>query len=232
MNATTRRKLLLGLGTAALGGCSGIGGIGGTAGIRRGNGDLAELMKAQRTQLPDLDTMGAKQQLMQDVMNNPDLPAWHAQREKMALALGDRTFDKRFERVFDSLTVALATLGSRVNNMERVSGYITASLPPLQPEKADAMQRDGLRQYAVAKGYPTTVVDKGTGAFDFDVGGSTGMMSRGMAGLTVSLVRQSARQTKVKLRFDNVHYPLLVDEYYKTVWAAIDKQMFLDQALD
>jgi hypothetical protein len=53
-----------------------------------------------------------------------------------------------------------------------------------------------------------------------------------MAGLTVSLVRQSARQTKVKLRFDNVHYPLLVDEYYKTVWAAIDKQMFLDQALD
>ena len=232
MNTTTRRKLLLGLGTAVLGGCSGIGGIGGTAGIGRGGGDLAELMRAQRTQMPDLDTMGAKQQLMQDVMNNPDLPAWHAQREKMALALGDRTFDKRFERVFDSLTVALATLGSRVNNMERVSGYITASLPPLQPEKADAMQRDGLRQYAVAKGYPATVVDKGTGAFDIDVGSSTGMMSRGMAGLTVSLVRQSARQTKVKLRFDNVHYPVLVDEYYKTVWAAIDKQMFLDQALD
>jgi hypothetical protein len=229
MNTTTRRNLLLGLAAASLTGC---GGIGGMAGIGRGGGDFAELMKAQRTQLPDLDTMGAKQQLMQDVMNNPDLPAWHAQREKMALALGDRTFDKRFERVFDSLTVALATLGSRVNNMERVSGYITASLPPLQPEKADAMQRDGLRQYAVAKGYPATVVDRSAGAFDFDVGSSTGMMSRGMAGLTVSLVRQSARQTKVKLRFDNVHYPVLVDEYYKTVWAAIDKQMFLDQALD
>lgn len=225
-----QRRALLWCGAAVLPGCGGIGGIAGTG--RAGEPAFSELMKAQRTSMPDLDTIGAKSKLMQDMMNNPDLPAWHAQREKMALALGDRTFDKRFERVFDSMTVALATLGSRVNNMERASGYITASLPPLGPEKADAMQRDGLRQYAVAKGYPPSAVDRSDSAFDIDVGGASGMMTRGMAGMTLSLVRQGPKQTKVKLRFDNVFYPALVTEYYATVWAAVDKQMFLDQALD
>ena len=94
------------------------------------------------------------------------------------------------------------------------------------------MQRDGLRQYAAAKGYPASALDKSESAFDVDVGGTSGMMARGMAGLTLSLVRQSAARTKVKLRFDNVYYPALVGEYYKTVWAAVDKQMFLDQSLD
>jgi hypothetical protein len=227
---TMQRRMVLGFGLAALAGCGGVGGMVGVG--RGGDGGLAEMMKAQHTSMPDLDSMNAKHKLMQDVMNNPDLPAWHAQREKMALAVGDRTFDKRFERVFDSMTVALATLGARVNNMERVSGYITASLPPLRPEQADAMQRDGLRQYAVAKGYPASALDKGDSAFDLDVGGTTGMMSRGMAGMTLSLVRQGPTQTKVKLRFDNVYYPALVAEYYKAVWTAVDKQMFLDQSLD
>lgn len=223
-----RSILALGLGTLA--GCGSVGDI---AGMGRGGGvDMAEMFKGQRAAMPDMDSMAAKSKLMQDMMNNPDLPAWHAQREKMALAIGDRTFDKRFERVFDSMTVALATLGSRVNNMERVSGYITASLPPLAPEKADAMQRDGLRQYAAAKGYPASAADKSESAFDFDVGGSNSLMTRSMAGLTLSLVRQGSRQTKVKLRFDNLYYPALVAEYYQTVWAAVDKQMFLDQSLD
>ena len=61
---------------------------------------------------------------------------------------------------------------------------------------------------------------------------TAGMMTRGMAGLTLSLTRQGPKQTKVKLRFDNVYYPEALDEYYKLVWAAVDKQMFLDTALD
>jgi hypothetical protein len=36
----------------------------------------------------------------------------------------------------------------------------------------------------------------------------------------------------VKLRFDKVYYPVLIEEYYKIVWAAVDKQMFLDDGLD
>jgi hypothetical protein len=219
-----RRELLIGL-PLLIGGCGGLGVTGRPTSV-------AELMSQQTMRMPNVDDMMAQQSLMQELMESPDLPGWHATREKMALAVGDRTFNRSFDRVFDSMTIALATLGSRVNNMERVSGYITASVPDLGPAKTQALQREGLRQYAAAKGYPSGIVDKKNDSFGIDVGSTTGMMGRGMAGLTLSLVRQGQKQTKVKLRFDNVFYPELVSEYYKTVWAAVDKQMFLDQALD
>lgn len=212
-----------GLDLAGMGGLGGRGAAGGS-----GGGDLAALMR----RMPDMDEMTAQSRLMQDMMDSPDLPAWHEQREKMALAVGDRSFDRGFDRVFDSMTVALASLGCRVHNMERVSGYLTASIPDLGPARTSALQREGLRQYAVAKGYPPTVVERKGDGFGLDVGATSGMMGRSMAGLTLSLVRQGAKQTKVKLRFDNVFYPALVNEYYRAVWAAVDKQMFLDQALD
>lgn len=218
----------------ALAGCSSGPDIAGMAGIggRAGAGSAADLAQVMREGMPDIKEINMQSRLMQDMMDSPDLTAWHEQREKMALAVGDRTFERSFERVFDSMTVALATLGSRVNNMERASGYITASIPDLGPARTSALQREGLRQYAVAKGYAPTIVERKGDGFGLDVGATSGMMSRGMAGLTLSLVRQGTRQTKVKLRFDNVFYPALVNEYYKTVWAAVDKQMFLDQSLD
>lgn len=178
------------------------------------------------------DELTAKSQFMQDVMNDPDLPNWHESRGKMALALGDRTFDRAFDRVFDSMTVALATLGARVNNMERTSGYITGSIPDLGPLRSETLSREGLRQYAAAKGYKPSVIEPGRGGFDMDVSGSARMMSRFQSGLTISMVRQGPSQTKVKLRFDNVYYPGLVAEYYQLVWTAIDRQMFLDRGLD
>jgi hypothetical protein len=176
----------------------------------------------------DVDAMMQKQQLMQDMMSNPDLPAWHDQREKMALSLGDRQFDKQFDRVFDSMVTALATLGCRVQNMERASGYITASIPELPPEQLQTLQKDGTRQYAVAKGYKADILDHKSG-FDID---PNIMMGRYVSGLTLSMVKQGPELTKVKLRFDNVYYPTLVEEYYAVVWHAVDKQMFLDKALD
>ena len=180
---------------------------------------------------PAMEDMMAKQRLVTDMMSSPDLPAWHEQREKMSMALGDRQFDKGFDRVFDSMTVALATLGCRVQNMERVSGYITASIPELPPAQLQALQNEGTRQYAVSKGYPADIMDRKGGAYDFDFDPNS-MMTRGMAGLTLSMVKQGPETTKVKLRFDNVYYPGLIDEYYKVVWQAVDKQMFLDKGLD
>jgi hypothetical protein len=182
----------------------------------------------ERMENMDVDTMMEKQQLMQDMMSNPDLPAWHDQREKMALALGDRQFDKGFDRVFDSMEIALASLGCRVQNMERASGYITASIPELPPEQLQTLQKDGTRQYAVTKGYKADIVDRKSG-FDVD---PNAMMGRYTSGLTLSMVKQGPEMTKVKLRFDNVYYPTLVEEYYTVVWHAVDKQMFLDKALD
>lgn len=211
----------------ALSGCGTPGGMLGSGGREPSLQGLSAQLK-----LPDMDSMLAQQRLMQDLMDSPDLPAWHAQREKMALAVGDRTFQRGFDRVFDSMTIALATLGSRVNNMERASGYITASIPDLGPATTQALQREGLRQYAQVKGYPPGIVDRKGEGFELDVGATSSALARGMAGLTLTLTRQGPGQTKVKLRFDNVYYPALVNEYYKAVWAAVDKQMFLDNALD
>ncbi len=200
-----------------------------------GGGAAAEAARQQQIilgQMPDANTMMAKQQLMQDMLANPDLAAWHDQREKMSLALGDRQFDKGFDAVFDAMTVALANLGCRVQNMERVSGYIASSIPELPPAQLEALNRDANRQYAVAKGYPPSIVEKSNSPYDFaamDIGAT---MNRQMSGLTLSMVKQGPATTKVKLRFDKVYYPPLIEEYYKIVWAAVDKQMFLDKGLD
>jgi hypothetical protein len=188
-------------------------------------------------------TMQGRQRLMQDVMKNPDITDWHEARQKIVMAQGDRVFDKTFGRVFDSMTVALATLECKVQNMERASGYITASLPEMPPAQRDGLRGDALRAYASAKGYPPSLLDKSAakkakrGAiFDlddaFDVESTIGMMGQHMGGVTLSLVRQGEKQTKVKLRFDKVYYPEQVVEYYRLVWAAVDKQIFLDQSLD
>lgn len=210
---------------AILSGCGGPGMSGGT-------GDPFAAMTAQMDSGGDMMTsMTAKMNFSQAVMKNPDLPVWHTQRDKMALAVGDRVFDKSFDRVFDSMITALANLGCRVSNMERVSGYLTATLPQLSPDLQEALHNEALAQYAQIKGYPPSVLTK-QGPFDMDMDFS-GMMERsGGAGLTLSMVRQGPRQTKVKLRFDGVYYPRQIDELYKKVWAEVDRQMFLDKALD
>lgn len=232
-----KRRMFLTLPVVALGGCSAV--------MPTPGGALGDLLGGSSSGTPtraaygvgrpgggDFELIQQKSKLMQEMMGSPDLPAWHEQREKMALAVGDRVFDRPFDRVFDSMTVALATLGARVNNMERTSGYITGSIPDLGPTKTKALQQEALRQYAMAKGYNPKVAEPSGSMFDMDAGGMSSMMTRGMAGLTLSMVRQSKTQTKVKLRFDNVYYPVLVSEYYNLVWAAVDKQMFLDRALD
>jgi hypothetical protein len=184
-------------------------------------------------QRPDLAAMRAKQQLMQDLMNNPDLPAWHEEREKLMLGQGDRTFDRPFDQVFDGMIMALATMGSRVSNMERGTGYITGSLPDLGPERNQALQAEALSEYVQAKGYPPSVLQQ-QGSFDFiNVNMGQNMMNRmGGSGLTLTMVRQSPTQTKVKVRFDNVYYPKTELELYQHVWGAVDRQMFLDRSLD
>jgi hypothetical protein len=83
-----------------------------------------------------------------------------------------------------------------------------------------------------AKGYDPRLLEK-QGQYDtFDVESLSGMQGRYVAGMTVSMVRQTVSQTKVKIRFDNIYYPRLVEEYYKLVWTTVDKQIFLDKGLD
>ena len=216
--------------TLPLGGCMGVPGLGmpSPGGLPTAHARQIQVMGGG----PDMASLLKKQQLMQDLMSNPDLPAWHDQRQKIMMAVGDRVFDKSFDEVYEGMIVALATLGSRVNNMDRSSGYITGSIPDLGPERTQQLQQESLAEYARIKGYPDSVVQS-QGPRDIDLSASQSMMSRmGGSGLTLTMVRQSTRQTKVKLRFDNVYYPTTEQELYRNVWTAVDKQMFLDKALD
>ena len=213
--------------------------------------DMRALMQQQyasaESQMQSMRALQDKQHLMQELMKNPDLPEWHEQRQKIVMAQGDRVFDKSFNRIFDSMTVALATLECQVQNMERASGYITATLPALPPQQRDQLRAESLRTYAEAKGYSPRLLDPPRRKVEvagrqpipvvdvddlFDLEGTLGMMERNIGGVTLSLVRQGEKQTKVKLRFDKVYYPSQVQEFYRMVWAAVDKQIFLDQALD
>ena len=240
---TTPVLLSLGLGILSplallLGGC-------GTAGLTHAMSMASIMQSARELQgaadggqvggkhgMPDMEAMQAKGRLMQDLMSNPDLESWHAQRQTMMLALGDRVFDRTFDEVFDGMIIALASLGCRVNNIERMSGYITASLPDLGPQRMNALQQEAIAEFVRVKGYPASVLQKQHG---FDVEpeiGSNMMMRMGGSGLTMTIAKQSPAQTKVKLRFDNVYYPKMGQEFYRVLWVAVDKQMFLDRALD
>ena len=180
--------------------------------------------------MPDADRMAKKQELSQKLMSDPQVPAWYTQREKLTMAMGDRVFDKEFDRVFDSITVALASMEANVNNMERTSGYITAGLPRLNPQRTEQLRKAMLVDYCKHNGYDPKLLEK-QGPYEMDVDMFAGISMKQQA-MTISLVRQTPTQTKVKIRFSNVNYPPELQEYYKVVWPAVDKQIFLDRAVD
>jgi len=182
--------------------------------------------------MPDHKKLQQQTEAMQKLASEPDIPPWYAQRERVAQAMGDRVFDKEFDRVFDSVTVALATLGANVNNMERQSGYITSAVPQLNPQREKQMQMQAAREWCKYNKYDPKILEKDKDDFySIDVFGMSAMGRMGQA-MTISMVRQGQTQTKVKVRFSNIHYPGQLEEYYKTIWAAIDKQIFLDKGLD
>lgn len=182
--------------------------------------------------MPDMNRLNQKMDLMTKLGNEPDTSAWYTQREKITQAMGDRVFDKKFDSVFDSITVAMANLGAHVENMERQSGYISARGNLLPPDQTKQLRREYLVEYCKLNGYDVSLLDKKGDQFEMDVDGMGGMISNVMTGMTISLVKQADNQTKVKLRFANTYYPRLLEEYYKVVWPALDKQIFLDKNLD
>lgn len=181
--------------------------------------------------LPDLSRMQQQHRLMQQLMKQPDLPHWYEQRQRVAQALGDRIFDKTFDEVFDAITIALGSMEVRVDNMEKAAGYLAATGTLLPPQLADKLRRESLVEYCHHHGYDPSLLDA-RGGFGIDPDMVGGMMARVGTGLTISVVRQSATQTKVKLRFKGIVYPRTLEESYRAVWPSIDKQIFLDRHLD
>lgn len=200
--------------------------------IREANGDNPNIAGDQKL-LQDRIRIGQK------FNNNTDTDAWYEQRQKIALATGDRVFDKDFGRVFDSLTLAASTMELKVNNMERQSGYISASGISLPPTESRAMRREAVNDWCRQNGFDPSILDRKFRTSEFQQAGEMADLTEMMAkydkmqkGLTFQLMKMGDNQTKVKLRFSDVYYPAEVEAYYKLVWQAVDKQIFVDQNIE
>lgn len=187
----------------------------------------------------DQDLIAKRQEITQKFTGNPDTDAWQEQRQQIGQAQGDRDFDKDFARVFDSLTLAVSTLELKVNNMVRESGYIAASGIALPPSQAKAMRPEIVREWCRINGYDASVLDKDfktkeVGRFGkmMNFSDMTGRYEKTQRGLTFQLVKLGDSRTRVKLRFSEVYYPPELENYYKLVWPAVDKQIFIDQNIE
>jgi hypothetical protein len=196
---------------------------------------LGKLAKGPPMQ--DMLLCGQKLKITGEFQSNPDTDAWKEQRQKITQATGDRIFDKDFGRVYDSLVLAMSTMELKVNNMERTSGYIQATGNALPPSESKAVYREALNDWCRQKGYDSNVFDQKYNTLIIDV--KTEMeqaysqyTKKIQKSLTFQLVKMNDKQTKVKLRFSDVYYPPQVESYYKIVWQAVDKQIFVDQNIE
>jgi hypothetical protein len=171
--------------------------------------------------------------------SNPDTDAWYEHRQKIVQAMGDRLFDKDFARVFDSLVLAVSTMELKVSNMERQSGYIAASGISLSPTESKAMRREAVNDWCRQNGFDPSILDQPFRTSTYQNAAAMTDFSEMMAkydkiqkGLTFQLMKMGKSQTKVKLRFSDVYYPGEVETYYKLVWQAVDKQIFIDQNIE
>lgn len=185
----------------------------------------------------DIELMQKRSSLSLQFDSNPDTDAWHEHRQKIAQAMGDRVFDKDFARVFDSLVLAVSAMELKVINMERQSGYIAAGGISLSPTESKATHREAVIDWLRQNGFDPSILDqpfrnpmfKNNARTNFDFGGMMSKFDKMQRGLTFQLVKMAKSQTKVKLRFSDVYYPMEVETYYKLVWQAVDKQIFIDQ---
>ncbi len=187
----------------------------------------------------DQDLMAAQAKISRKFTSRPDTDAWNEQRKKMALATGDRIFESDFPRVFDSLTLAVATLELKLGTIERQSGLLTASGIELPPSESKAMRREAVNEWCKLNDFDVSVLDRDFKSSQMknasEMMDMSDMMSRYekmQKSLTFQLVKMGDKQTKVKLRFSDVYYPTELETYYKIVWQAVDKQIFVDKNVE
>lgn len=199
---------------------------------------ISMLVKSHQMQ-QDSNLMQQRLKITQGFNSKPDTDAWYDQRKKITQASGDRIFDKDFGRVYDSLVLAVSSLELKVNNMERTSGYISASGITLPPSEAKSMYRQAVDEWCQQNGFNSGVLDQkyrtsemGSAGEMMDLSSMAGKYEKMQKTLTFQLVKMGDNQTKVKLRFSDVYYPGEVETYYKLVWQAVDKQIFVDQNIE
>jgi hypothetical protein len=169
-----------------------------------------------------------KMELSQKIMKDPDLPAWYEAREKITMAVGDRIVDSDVESVYRAVITGLSTLEVNIENVEKESGFINGSGKILPPDRAASFRKERMVEYAKANGMNPKAADPGP---FFDPETMSAVMEQA-TGMTITVGPHGDGKTKVKVRFSKIYYPAELQECYSIFWQSVDKQGFLDQALD
>lgn len=153
---------------------------------------------------------------------------WKEQNKRQNQAMGERVYNKQFDLVFTAIITGLADIGLPIRNMERMSGYILAEGPlPISVEEETRICETMVQELN-------------------SVSPRRWNLTPGNAkhSATITILRVGNGQTKVKIRISVIDirttastvysaiYPPILEEEYKVVWRAIERQVFLDEHLD
>lgn len=167
-----------------------------------------------------------------------DLLPWQRQREQISLAVGERVIDKSFEQVFGALITSMPSLGVKVSVQvaQKEAGFITAK--GYFSDDAKHLRNEEAREWAIGAGLPRGIFDEWNIQFEF----RHAPLHQGAVDFTkirfdeetlhLTVVKQRENQCKVKLRLSGVQYPKMLELCYRQIWTKLDKQLFLDKALD
>ncbi len=188
-----------------------------------------------------IDWIESRSRISLELVAHPDTDAWVERRAAITLALGDRTFEHDYQRTFDSLVVAVASLEVPVKNMERASGYINASGALLPPHQTAELWDAALVEWCALNSIdPVGLRSEGLTGHAAELARSSPSMATALSSvlnqhpreITFQLVRLGDHQTKVKTRISGIRFPDELEAAYKRVAQAVDKQLFVDENID
>jgi hypothetical protein len=183
----------------------------------------------------DSELMQQRMKIITGFATNPDTDTWKEQRSKISQAAGERVFTKDYSLVFDSLLAAVSSMELQVKNMERQSGYISASGVSLAPTESKVLRRQAINDWCVQNRCDSSVLDRHFHSSSMDSITDGNMMARSdrlLRALTFRIENLGEHRTRVTLRFAEVYYPEELDAYYKLVWKSVDNQISIDRAIN
>jgi hypothetical protein len=169
-----------------------------------------------------------KMKLSQKMLKDPDLQAWKDAREKISMAEGDRIFEGDVDSIYKAIITAVSSMEVTVENAEKDSGFIGGKGKILPPNQAATLRKERMIEYAKANNMSRHAAEP---SYYFDPDTVAAVMES-ETGLTITVGAHGQGRTKVKARFSKIYYPPELQECYALLWQSIDKQGFLNKALD
>lgn len=152
---------------------------------------------------------------------------WSQQNKKQNLSLGERVYDKKFDLIYTSIITGLSELGFSIKNTERLSGYILAEGPiPLSLDEETRLGEEMVKELNKISPKIWYVTP----------GNSTHAVTITTKQINDNQVRVKIRISIIDIRTNGNYvstsssiYPPILEEEFRNVWDAIERQIFIDE---